>query len=129
MNKKLSINLQNPKKEHCICQEGRRKAKTDQRQRARNLKKEKQENKFNTLKNLIYNLVNLITWTQIYNIKNENRKITADKQKVERITEKYFVKLYENTLENLDELDYILGKQMKKLNKRDRNQKKLTVME
>ena len=93
------------------------------------MKKEKQENKFNTLKNLIYNLVNLITRTQIYNIKNENRKITADKQKAERITEKYFVKLYENTLENLDELDYILGKQMKKLNKRDRNQKKLTVME
>lgn len=92
------------------------------------MKKEKQENEFNTLKNLIYNLVNLITRTQIYNIKNENRKITADKKKLKEL-QKSTLWNYENTLENLDELDYILGKQMKKLNKRDRNQRKLTVME
>lgn len=35
--------------------------------------------------------------TNIYNIKNENREITADKQKVERIIEKYFVKLWKYT--------------------------------
>lgn len=108
-----------------------KKGKNRSKSEGKELEKEKQENKFNTLKNLIYNLVNLITRTQIYTIlKNENRKITADKQKAERIIEKYFVKLYENTLENLDELDYILGKQMKKLNKRDRKiKKKLTAME
>lgn len=66
--------------------------------------------------------------TNIYNIKNENREITADKQKVERIIEKYFVKLWKYTWK-FGWTRYILGKQMKKLNKRDRNQKKLTAME
>ena len=47
---------------------------------------------------------------QINKIRNENGKIITDNTEIQRIIKDYYQQLYDNKIDNLEEMDEFLGK-------------------